>query len=137
MPCLLRLLFLAILVSMNGVIVWASLEQALFAIPREVFTNPWFIATLFDAYFAFITFFVWIAWREQTTGARLLWFISVILWGNVAMSLYMLRELWGVKTRADLDAFFTRRNPGTLALPLGLTLAGVAAYALGAAPLFR
>ena len=58
---LLRILFLTVIVSMLSVISWASAQCALFDIPREVFTHPWFIATLIDAYWAFIAFYVWVA----------------------------------------------------------------------------
>ena len=77
----LRLLFLLILASMLAVTSWASLQQSLFAIPREVIRNPWFIATLFDAYWAFITFFVWVAWKEGSLAARILWFVALVLLG--------------------------------------------------------
>jgi hypothetical protein len=80
----LRLLFIAILGSMLAVTSWASGQCALFAIPRDVFTHPWFIATLFDAYWAFVTFTVWVIWKEQSLAARILWFVAVILWGNIA-----------------------------------------------------
>ena len=79
----LRVLFLTVIVSMLAITGWASSRCALFAIPREVFTHPWFIATLFDAYWAFIAFYVWVAWKEQTLAARILWFIAIILLGNL------------------------------------------------------
>ncbi|MCF7761168.1 MAG: hypothetical protein K9M98_11760, partial [Cephaloticoccus sp.] len=65
----LRCLFLVVIGSMLAVTGWASSQCALFSIPREVLTHPWFIATLFDAYWAFITFYVWVAWKEQTLVA--------------------------------------------------------------------
>ena len=52
----LRLWFTLVLLGMLGVIGWASAHCALFDIPREVVTHPWFIATLLDAYLAFIAF---------------------------------------------------------------------------------
>ncbi len=128
----LRLLFIVILAVMLWGTVRASLAQALFDIPREVYTNPWFQVTLFDAYFAFLTFYVWIAWKEQSLGARVLWFIAVILWGNFAMATYMLVELFRVRVDAPLGTVFTTRHPGHLALPATFTVLGVAVYLLGA-----
>ena len=132
----LRLLFVAILACMLAVTSWASGQCALFAIPRDVFTHPWFIATLFDAYWAFVTFTVWVLWKEQSAGARILWFIAVILWGNIAMSLYMLAELFRIKTIARLGEVFGTRRPGKLAFPDVLTALGVVIYLLGAKSLF-
>lgn len=131
----LRLLFIAIFTSMSGLIVWASMEQPIFGIPAEVRGNPWFIATLFDAYFAFITFFVFVAWKEPRLGARVLWFVTVILWGNFAMAIYMLVELFRIDHIDRLREVFTQQREGKIGLPLGFVIAGVAAYALGAGPL--
>ena len=131
----LRLLFIGIFASMSGLIVWASMEQPIFGIPAEVTGNPWFIATLFDAYFAFITFFVFVAWKEPKLGARILWFVTVILWGNFAMAIYMLIELFRIDHIDRLREVFTQQREGRIGLPLGFVIAGVAAYALGAGPL--
>lgn len=120
---------------MSALIAWASLEQPIFGIPREVFTNPWFVATLFDAYFAFITFYVFVAWKEQSIGARVLWLPVVLLWGNFAMAVYMLVELFRIDHIDRLKEVFTQQRAGKIGLPIGFLLAGLAAYALGAGPL--
>ena len=126
----LRVLFAVVIASMLAVTGWASLHTPLFAIPREVIGHPWFIATLFDAYWAFVTFYVWVAWKDQALAARLLWFVAVIALGNIAMAAYFLRELFGVPARGPLDAVFTRRNSGTVLLPATLAAMGAAVYLL-------
>lgn len=126
----LRGLFIVIVLSMLAVTSWASLHTPLFEIPREVLRHPWFIATLFDAYWAFIVFYVWAAWKEQSLGARVLWFIAVIALGNIAMAIYFLRELFRVPTSGPLDPVFTRRNPGHLLLPAILAALSVVVYLL-------
>ncbi len=129
----LRLLFTTILVAMLGIIGWASSRCALFDIPREVATHPWFIATLFDAYFAFIAFWVWLAWKEGTVAARVLWLFTILLWGNPAIALYMLLELARVKRDGGtLDTVFTAKRPGHVKLPAILFALAVAVYLLGA-----
>lgn len=130
MILLLRLLFLAVLGAMLWVTSWASLQVSILQIPREVFTHPWFIATLFDAYFGFLTFYVWLAWKEQSLGARILWFIAVMLLGNLAMALYVLAELFRIKESSELAGLFSRRNPGRLAFPGILVAASVGIYLL-------
>lgn len=42
------------------------------------------------------------------------------------MSLYMLAELFRISRIEELDQVFTRRNPPRLALPVWLTIIGVA-----------
>lgn len=132
----LRILFIVVIGSMLTVISWASSQCALFAIPREVFTHPWFIATLIDAYWAFIAFYVWVAWKEQSLAARLLWFGSIILWGNPAMALYMLVELFRIQSIDQLREVFGTRRPGKVMLPAVLFVLAVAVYLLGAQNLF-
>jgi hypothetical protein len=126
----LRLLFLGVLGSMLWVTSWASLHQSIHAILREVFTHPWFIATLFDAYWVFFTFYVWQAWKEQSLAARVLWFIAVMLLGNIAMSLYVLAELFRIRASSRLAEVITRRNPGRVPVPAALVAAAVGIYLL-------
>jgi hypothetical protein len=128
----LRCCFIAVLAVMTWGTVRASLTQALFDIPPEVYRNPWFQVTLFDAYFAFLTFYVWIAWKERSTPARVLWAITVVLWGNFAMATYMLRELFAVKAGASLTEVITTPRPGRVALPAAFVVLGAFVYLLGA-----
>jgi hypothetical protein len=129
----LRLLFTAVLLGMFGLIIWASSHTALFDIPREVATHPWFITTLFDAYLAFIAFWVWLAWKEGTVAARILWLFTILLWGNPAIAAYMLFELARVKRDGGtLDTVFTAKRPGHLKTPAILLTLAIIAYVIGA-----
>ncbi len=96
---LLQLLFAAILVSMLAVTSWASLKISLWDAWPDYAGNPWAIATLFDAYFGFVTFFVWVVWRERTKLARAAWFLLIMCLGNIAMAVYVLIQL----ARLDAD----------------------------------
>jgi hypothetical protein len=127
----LRLLFCAIIGAMLWVTTWASLGEALgdFA-AGPVIRNPWVVATLFDAYFAFITVYVWIAWKEQSLGARILWFIAVILLGNLATAAYFLSELFKVPASGPLTEVLATRRPGRLALPGILVALSIGVYLL-------
>jgi len=124
----LRILFLGVLGSMLWVTTWASLQTPLFAIPAEIWRNPWFIATLMDAYWGFITFYAWVAWKEQSWGARILWFIAIMLLGNIAMAIYMIDELFSVSSRSDLTKVIARRNEGKLFLPGAMAAIAIAIY---------
>lgn len=127
----LRLLFTVVVASMLWVTSWASLHQSLGDFARSAtIRDPWVIATLVDAYWAFITFYVWVAWKEQSPVARVLWFVSIILLGNLAMAAYMLGQLFTVPASAPLAEVFTRRQPGKLMLPALLTLISIGVYLL-------
>ena len=127
----LRILFAAVVVTMLGLIAWASLDTPLFEIPGAVIGHPWFVTTLFDAYFAFLAFFVWVAWKERRAFAGGLWFVSIMLLGNVAIGAYMVRELFRVPARTSLTDVMTRRNEGSLVFPGFLVVMAVVLYLLG------
>ncbi|MES1167691.1 MAG: DUF1475 family protein [Oleiharenicola lentus] len=125
----LRLLFAVIIASMLAVTSWAGSHQALSAFAHSTtFRDPWVIATLFDAYWAFITFYVWVAWKEQSLLARVLWFVAIILLGNIAMAAYMLVQLFGVPASGPLAEVFSRRQPGRLILPAVLATIAIVVY---------
>jgi predicted permease len=128
----LRALFIFILAAMTWGTLRASFAQALFDIPPEVYRNPWFQVTLLDAYFAFLTFFVWVAWKETRSVTRVLWGVAIVLWGNFAMAAYLLRELFRVPTQGSLAEVFASRRDSGLAWPSAFVALGVAVYLLGA-----
>ena len=107
----LRVFFIAVLLSMLAVTSWASLECALWKTPREVVTHPWFIATLFDTYWAFLTFYSWVAYKEVSWLARIGWLIGILLLGNIVMAIYMLIQLFKVPADANIEQVLLRRRP--------------------------
>ncbi|HND62514.1 MAG TPA: DUF1475 family protein [Opitutaceae bacterium] len=125
MILLLRGLFLLVLASMLAVTVWAGLQCPLFGLPREVYAHPWFIAGMFDAYWGFTTFFVWVCVKRTAWTARLAWFVAIMLLGNIAMASFCLRELWRVPRDARLADVLTTPRPGPSRLGLALAAAGL------------
>ena len=99
----LRILFSIIFLSMLTVTIRASTMESLLNIPAVVTHDPWFIATLFDAYAGFLTFYAWVFYKTTSFGARIAWLLAILLLGNVAMSFYMLWLLFRlpVKTSAS------------------------------------
>ena len=126
----LRFLFAVVLASMLAVTSWASFRCPLFAVPREVFMHPWFIATMFDAYWGFTTFFVWVCYKQTSWLARGAWFVAIMLLGNIAMSAYCLSELFSLPKDGRLADLLTTRRDGPGALGLILAAAGSIVVAL-------
>jgi len=121
----LRFLFLGILASMLWVTTWAGLNCPLFAVPRAVATHPWFIATLFDAYWGFVTFYVWVCYRETSWAARVAWFLAIMALGNIAMSSYCLSALAQAPKGGKISDVLIRRRSGTGWLGFALAVIGV------------
>jgi predicted permease len=106
----LRVAFSFVLVSMLSVTTWASLKIAMWDTPRAVATHPWFIATMFDAYFGFLTFFCWVAYKETSNLARVVWLVAILLLGNIAMSVYMLLQLFRLPANAGVESLLLRKK---------------------------
>jgi len=106
----LRIAAIVVLLSMLAVTSWASSIVALWKMPREVATHPWFIATLFDTYFAFLAFWAWVAYKETSHVARGLWLVAILLLGNIAMAIYVLREVFRVPADAKIEDVLLRRK---------------------------
>jgi len=105
-------LFAAIFVVMIAVTLWAASRSSLLdpAVRAAYNAQPWAIATLFDAYCGFITFFVWVAFRERGLGVKILWLVLILLLGNIAMSLYVLLQLFRLKPDEPLASLFVPRT---------------------------
>lgn len=106
----LRCAFSVVLICMFSVTTWASLQLALWDTPRAVILHPWFIATLFDTYFAFLTFWVWVAYKETWWVAKILWLFAILILGNIATASYMLIQLFRVPANAPIETILMRRN---------------------------
>jgi len=90
---LLWLNFVGILVAMLAVTTYASMDRSILQVGPPLTTDPWFHATLADCYFGFLTFYLWVAYKERSIAARLGWFLLIMALGNIAMSIYMLLQL--------------------------------------------
>jgi predicted permease len=106
----LRIVFGGVLVTMLCATSWASLHCALWKTPQPVVTHPWFIATLFDCYFGFLTFYAWLAYKETGWLARAIWLAAIILLGNIAMSSYLLITLFRLPPEAPIEQLLLRKK---------------------------
>ena len=121
------LYFILVLVAMTWVSWYASTAPTITSLPKyaalagkeginvikgfeTVCSEPWGLATMFDAYFGFLAFWLYVAWREQTVAARLGWFVALMILGNFAIAGYALGCLFAAKGETDLGkVFFTRK----------------------------
>lgn len=108
----LQILFGFILVSLTAYNLWVSTRQPVWqwgglTTPPD---NLWTIATLIDAYYGFITFYVWVLWKETRALPRVLWFAAIMLLGNIAMSAYVLRQLARPGPAGSMSTLLSARN---------------------------
>lgn len=121
------LYFIFVLVAMTWVSWYASTAPTITSLPQyaaitgkeginvidgfvTVCSEPWGLATMFDAYFGFLAFWLYVAWREQTIASRCGWFVALMLLGNFAIAGYVLLCLFKAKGETDLGkVFFTRK----------------------------
>ena len=110
MKWVLILLCVGVIACMTCVTVAASLDRNVLHAGRGLWPDLWFCATLMDAYFGFLTFFVWVAYKEQAWPARAIWFVAIMCLGNFAMSGYLLWQLSKIKT-FSWEALLLRQAP--------------------------
>jgi hypothetical protein len=106
----LRIVFMVVLVAMLAVTTWASNIIALWKTPMEVLGHPWFIATLFDTYFAFLTFWLWVAYKQRGWGSRIGWLLAIFVLGNIAMATFMLIQLFKLPANAKIEELILRHS---------------------------
>jgi len=108
----LKILFSSILVSLLAFTAWASTRQSVLHW-GGLTTGPdryWTAATLMDAYFGFLTFYVWVFYKESRWLPRVAWFIAIMLLGNMAMSAYVLLQLFRLRPEQTAREILSARN---------------------------
>lgn len=106
----LRFMFGTIFLAMLTLTVMASLDRSVWAALVELWPDPWFRATLADAYFAFLTFYAWVWYKEPSAPARAGWLAGILCLGNFAMALYVLRELARLGAGDGVEQLLLRRT---------------------------
>jgi hypothetical protein len=110
---ILRILFAGILLTLLLYTGWASTRQSVLDW-GGLTSGPdryWTIATMLDAYFGFLTFYVWVFYKEMRWLPRIAWFVAIMLFGNMAMATYVLIQLARVRDGSPVAAMLSARNP--------------------------
>lgn len=95
---------------MIAVTTWASLEKSVVLGFQLVSAERWGIATLFDAYFGFLFFYLWVHYRENSGLARASWLVAILLFGNIAMAIYLLNAIRQLPENAGMAALLAKRS---------------------------
>jgi hypothetical protein len=106
-----RMTFACILMAMILCTVWAGSHQAIG--DWGGLRGPdryWTIATMLDAYCGFLTFYVWLLFKEPRWLPRIGWFVAIMLLGNMAMSVYVLYQLMRLRPDQNASDILVARN---------------------------
>ena len=102
--------------ALAAVSVWATGHVGVMPAIRELAAqpgagiNPWFVATLFDAGFGFLWFWLWLAYKETSWLVRIVWLLLILLGGNMVMASYVLIQLWRLPAGATAQDLLLRRG---------------------------
>jgi len=108
----LKILFSCIFLGLLSYTLWAGTRQSVLQW-GGLTTGPdryWTIATLIDAYCGFLTFYVWVFYKEARWVKRAVWFLAIMLLGNIAMSGYVLLQLMRLRPDQEANGILTARN---------------------------
>jgi hypothetical protein len=108
----LKILFSCIFFGLLCYNLWAGTRQSVFQW-GGLTTGPdryWTVATFIDAYCGFVTFYVWVFYKEARWFKRTVWFLAIMLLGNIAMSAYVLLQLMRLGRDQEANGILTARN---------------------------
>lgn len=103
------------LAGLIAVSIWATGHVSIAPAIHDLLTrptegyNPWFVATLVDAYFAFLWFWLWVVYKERSGVARIVWLVLILGLGNMAMAAYVLIQIWKLPQAARFEDLLLRR----------------------------
>ncbi len=90
-----RIVAVAAAVAMAATIVWGFAAGDFAADGAALLDLVWGRVTMIDLYLAFGAVWAWIAWREGTVGAAVLWAVLVAGLGSLAIWGYVAWRAWG------------------------------------------
>ena len=101
---------MVVFLAMVAVTTWASLDANVLVGFQRLLADRWGLATLADAYFGFLWFWLWIAYKEASLGRSLLWLVLLFALGNLAMAAYVMIQLARLKPGAGFETLLLRKT---------------------------
>ena len=101
------LIFSAVILVMLVLTIRASMYENVAAATLRLARDPWGLATFGDAYFGFLTFYLWVLYKETRAFRKLLWFVLIMLFGNLAMASYVLMQIFRLGKDATVESLLT------------------------------
>ena len=76
---------------------------------RAVLELPWGRVTLIDLAAGLLLIGAWIAWREESIGRAVPWWVAMLLTGNLASALYV---VWAARRSRSMTEFLMGGRSG-------------------------
>ena len=107
----LKVLFSILCVYMIYIVVTTSMESNLFKEWSYLGSIPWMRATLVDFYTNTVVLFAWVAYKERNLGIKALWLVLFVGLGSIAVTFYVLIQLFKLKQGEGIEKVLLRATP--------------------------
>jgi hypothetical protein len=61
---------------------------------RALLETPWARVTLIDLIAGFLVIGAWVGWRESSLARAIPWWTAILITGNLAVGIYLVRAAW-------------------------------------------
>lgn len=86
--------YVLVLAAMIAITTAAGLDRGIFDALEALWPDLWFRATLADAYFAFLSVYLFVLWRERSAAAKALWLVLFLGLGSMGIAAYVLSGIY-------------------------------------------
>lgn len=93
---------------MLAVTTWASSFENVFVGGKKILEQPWGVATFADVYFAFLTFYIWVFYKQVTWVSKIVWLVLIFVFGNISMAAYVLWQIYRLPVGAPVHQILLR-----------------------------
>lgn len=104
------ILFTAVFLWVTYVVIDTSYQSNLFKEWNYLMSIPWMQATLWDFYANIFVLLVWVYYKESNIAMKGLWTVLFITLGSIAVTGYVLLQLFKLKTGEGLEQVLLKRS---------------------------
>ena len=87
---------------MGGMIIYSLMVGDFSGEGSILISLVWGQMSLVDLYVGFVLVYAWIYYREPSWIARLVWFVAMMVFGNLTFAVYLTRESFKAQTIQEL-----------------------------------
>lgn len=110
MKNILLIIFTAVFLWVTYVVIDTSYQSNLFKEWDYLMGIPWMQATLWDFYANILVLLIWVYYKESSIALKALWTVLFITLGSIAVTGYVLLQLFKLKTGEGLEKILMKRS---------------------------